>query len=189
MCYRMRKLLYIPCSQDGFLPSCYSPLSCSGLPPLHNNMLDSTSQLIQCTIRAPEFQWFFVAWSYGFTIPARFSTKAGYSGVKNRIFSAKTAPEVFFSEKFRAPAKALRRLPKSHACDPREQPLLLYNHASCQLIFLEYASIMQRLPGVFSICKDRIRRFLSFSVFEMKIGVFRALPAWETCENVRYFYY
>ena len=34
----MRKLLYIPYNQDGFLPSCFSPLSCSGAAwyPLHN---------------------------------------------------------------------------------------------------------------------------------------------------------
>ena len=36
----MRKLLYIPCSPDGFPVSCFSPLSCSGPTPSHNYCFD-----------------------------------------------------------------------------------------------------------------------------------------------------
>ena len=43
----MRKLLYIPYSQDGFLPSCFSPLSCSGSPPLHNLLCRSLFTISQ----------------------------------------------------------------------------------------------------------------------------------------------
>ena len=152
MCYRMRKLLYIPCSQDGFLPSCYSPLSCSGLPPLHNNMLDSISQLIQCIICTPEFQWFF--WCHA--ILAWFSTKVNYIDLIDRKFFCKIS---FGKQFFRMWMKYCKDFDHYTSLILAQHPFMcIIMHFSSH-----YTNNMQRLPKIIVLCNASCKLFLFLS--------------------------